>query len=50
MTMWLSGSWVSPVWEKDRILGHWLNFQFDPHREHDHRYPKERFKPLGSDK
>lgn len=46
------GSWESPIWEDGRIIGHWLNYQFDPNigPEDDWMFETARFRPLGSSK
>ncbi|KAI1327590.1 hypothetical protein F5Y16DRAFT_188334 [Xylariaceae sp. FL0255] len=48
------GAWESPVWEDGRIIGHFMNLQFDPH-DYDadfvhEDYPTARFRPIGSDR
>ncbi|KAK2613794.1 hypothetical protein N8I77_000678 [Diaporthe amygdali] len=45
-----SGSWESPVWEHGKVVGHWLNYQFDPDigPEDDWMFSPARFRPLGS--
>lgn len=45
-----SGSWESPIWEDGKIIGHWLNYQFDPDLgpEDDWMFSTARFRPLGS--
>ncbi|KAG8167169.1 hypothetical protein KVR01_002858 [Diaporthe batatas] len=45
-----SGSWESPIWEDGEIIGHWLNYQFDPNLgpEDDWMFSTARFRPLGS--
>lgn len=47
-----SGSWETPIWEHGRIIGHWLNYQFDPNigPEDDWMFSAARFRPAGSSK
>lgn len=47
-----SGSWETPIWEDGKIIGHWLNYQFDPNigPEDDWMFSEARFRPLGSSK
>ncbi|KAI3402182.1 hypothetical protein diail_111 [Diaporthe ilicicola] len=47
-----SGSWETPIWEDGRVIGHWLNYQFDPNigPEDDWMFSKARFRPFGSSK
>lgn len=47
-----SGSWETPIWEHGKIIGHWLNYQFDPNigPEDDWMFSEARFRPVGSSK
>lgn len=47
-----NGSWETPIWEHGKIIGHWLNYQFDPNigPEDDWMFSEARFRPLGSSK
>ncbi|KAJ7491150.1 hypothetical protein FB451DRAFT_1222220 [Mycena latifolia] len=42
------GSWESPVYENGKLIGWWLNFQFDPEGNDDGFYDQfeTRFRPL----
>lgn len=42
------GAWEEPAYKFGKLVGYWMQFQFDPYAS-DADYPKERFKPLGSD-
>jgi len=48
-----AGSWETAIWEKGRVIGYWLNYQFDPNAQESYDedlYQEERFRPVGSDK
>jgi hypothetical protein len=44
------GCWESPIWEDGRIIGHWLNHEFDPDLgpEDDWMFDEARFRPFGT--
>ena len=50
------GSWGTKVWQNGQVIGFWLNYQFDPFdgfyiadKEGGEEYPKEQYRPIGTD-
>lgn len=43
-----NGSWETPIWDKGKLIGYWLMYQFDPDfQDYEDDLPKgkERFRP-----